>query len=89
MNAPELASLQQVDTGYRELSVAIKESYRGDWDDDVHRSYGRYVKNVEQNAVRIHTVNRQAKQLIKTATSLGVERLSKHADELHRRAETI
>ena len=39
MNAPELASLQKVDTEYRELSVEIKDSYRGDWDDAVHRSY--------------------------------------------------
>lgn len=89
MNAPELASLQKVDTEYRELSVEIKDSYRGDWDDAVHRSYGRYVKNVEQNAIKIRTVNRQARQIIKTATSLGVERLSKHADELYRGATTI
>ena len=89
MKAPDLTSLQKVDTEYRELSAAITESYRGDWDDSVHRSYNRYVKNVEQNSNRIHAVNRQSRQIIKAVASLNVERLSKRADELQREAEIL
>ena len=89
MNVPDLSSLQKVDTEYWEFSIEIKKSYRGDWDDAVHRSYDRFVKNVEQNAAGIRAINGQARQIIKTAASLGVERLSKHADELYREADSI
>jgi len=89
MNASDLSSLEKVDSEFQKLSMAIKESYRGDWDDAVHRSYGLYIKKVEQNATKIRMVNRQASQIIKAAASLGVERLSKNAEELRRETELI
>lgn len=89
MKTYDLTPLKSNDVEYGEAVESVVEYYRGDWDDEIHDSYMRYVKQVQEQSQKIHVIRCKAETLKKEVEGLNVEELKQIADSLCREADSV
>ena len=56
MRTIDLSSLKNNDSEYEKLIDSATDSYKGDWDDQIHDSYLRYLKQIQEQSRTIHVI---------------------------------
>ncbi|MCI8663049.1 MAG: hypothetical protein HFG69_07315 [Hungatella sp.] len=89
MKTYDFTPLKNNDTEYQKITDSVSERYKGDWDDRIHDSYLRYVKQTEELSLKVHIIRCKAETLEKEAEGLKIEELQRKADSLCREADAI
>ena len=89
MKVVDLAPLKSIDTEYEKVYDTVSENYKGDWDDKIHDSYLRYLKQVHENSRKIHVIRCKAETLEKELYGLRVDELKKMSEILCREADSV
>lgn len=89
MRTIDLSSLKNNDSEYEKLIDSATDSYKGDWDDQIHDSYLRYLKQIQEQSRTIHVIRCKAETLEKEAEGLKIEEVRRKADSLCREADSV
>ena len=89
MKDTSFSSLNAIDSEYSKIVASISERYKCDWNDSIHDSYQRYVKQVEEYSQRIHGVRCKAETLQKEVEELRIDELRENAQSLCKEAERL
>ena len=68
----DLTRLINNDTRFKEETNKVEERYRCDWDDVVHDSYLRYVRQQKERAESIHSIRCKAESIVKEVEELKI-----------------
>lgn len=89
MKTINLAPLKSNDAEYRKLSDTVSNQYKGGWDDKIHESYLRYLKQVQENSRKLHVIRCKAEILEKEIEAFKIDELKKRAEALCREADSV
>ncbi len=89
MNEVELSPLRDNEIQFAKLVSDIEVKYNGNWDDAVHDSYGRYVKQVCDYAEGIKVIRQTAENIQREVGELNIPGLVEYVDVLRGEAESI
>lgn len=89
MKEIDVSSLKDIDVQYERLSSQVEEHFKGDWDDPVHDSYGRYVKQVKGCSERLKYIRSRAETLSQEVAALKIDELRNKSDMLCREADLL
>ena len=89
MKTVDLSPIINTDTEYRKYVDSVREHYTCEWDDAVHDSYSRFVKDVEEMSRRIHEIRSKAETLVTGTDALKVDDLIKTAGNLCTEAHAV
>ena len=89
MTTYDFAPLIKNDIEYGKMVETVTRCYKKDWDDKIHDSYLRYVKQVQENFRKIHSIRCKAETLEKEAYDLKTKELQTIAEHLCTEADSI
>lgn len=89
MRTVDLTPLINNDHEYEKAYLNISEKYKCNWDDTVHDSYLRLVKDIQEYSSNIHRIRCKAECLEKEIEALNVDSMMTKADSLCREANSI
>ena len=89
MRTVDLTPLINNDHEYDKAYVNVSEKYKCNWDDSVHDSYLRLVKDIQEYSSNIHRIRCKTESLEKEAEALNVESMMTKAESLCREANSI
>lgn len=89
METVDLSQLKNNDLEYEKIAADLAEHYKCDWDDSVHDSYGRYVKQIQDNSKIVHTIRCKIEILVKEVDAFDIEKLREQAVSLEREVESM
>lgn len=89
MKALDLTSIRDVDIQYEKIVNAVEERFKGEWDDSVHESYGRYIHQLQEMARQVKTIRCKVETIEKEAEDLKTDEIAKSADDLCKEADAI
>ncbi len=89
MKQYDLASLKDNDVEYGKLVDTVELNYKCAWDDKVHDSFLRYVKQVQDYARRVHIIRCKAETLVKELDDLKIDEMRTASDRVCREADSI
>ena len=78
----DLVQLINNDYEYEKAYVNVYDKYKCNWDDSVHDSYLRLVKDIQEYSSNIHRIRCKAESLKKEAEELNVDSMMTKADDL-------
>lgn len=84
-----LSPLKQNSVEYQTLVEKVSQSYKCEWTDDVHESYGMFVKQTQLMSQEINEVYNKSDLIQKEINELKLELMIKKADVLCAEAKTI
>lgn len=89
MSEIDLSPLKENYTQYDSLASVVEEKYKCSWDDVVHDSYERYVKQIREYANEIKTVNDKAESILREIKEMDIPELISHANDLCEEVEEV
>lgn len=89
MKTVDIAPLTNCDHEYEKAFTNVSGKYKCNWDDPVHDSYLRLVKDIQEYSGNIHKIRCKAESLEKEAETLNVDSMMTKADILCREANSI
>lgn len=89
MKTYDLTPLKNNDVEYGKVIESVSEHYKGDWDDKIHDSYLRYVKQVQEQSQKVHYIRCKAETLEKEVEGLKLDELQKRVESLCREANSV
>lgn len=89
MRTVDLTPLINNDHEYEKAYLNISEKYKCNWDDTVHDSYLRLVKDIQEYSSNIHRIRCKAECLEKETEALNVDSMMLKADSLCGEANSI
>lgn len=89
MKQYDLTPLMDNDIEYGKTIEAAEKNYKCAWDDKVHDSFLRYVKQVQDYSRRVHVVRCKAETLEKELDGLRINEMITASDRLCREADSI
>ena len=89
MRTVDLTPLINNDHEYEKAYLNISKKYKCNWDDTVHDSYLRLVKDIQEYSSNIHRIRCKAESLEKEAEALNIDSMMIKADNLCREANSI
>lgn len=89
MKIYDLTPVRNNDVEYKKAAEAVAEHYKGAWDDKIHDSYLRYVKQIQEQSHKVHMIRCKAETLEKEVEGLKIEEQQKKAEGLCREADSI
>lgn len=85
----DLSSLGLLDAEFASRTTALAERFQSEWDDDVHDSFSRYIKQVRDYQNEVHDIRTRTELILKAVEDLGVQDLCEKAMVLCQEVETI
>ncbi len=89
MRTVDLTPLINNDQEYEQAYTTVSEKYKCNWDDAVHDSYLRLVKDIQRYSSNIHRIRCKSESLKKEAEALNIDNMMTKADSLCREANSI
>ena len=89
MEMADITPLINNDGEYRQLADSLSERFNCEWDDVVHDSYERYVKDMGANSEKLHTIRCRAEALAKEVESVNIDELVRESECLCREADEV
>lgn len=89
MREVNITPLIDNDTQYEGLSKTLEDSYKCDWDDEIHDSYSGYVNQVKEIHEGIRSARCKAESFQKEVEDLRVDEAMSKADDLCKEAESV
>ena len=89
MRTVDLTPLINNDHEYEKAYTNVSDKYKCSWDDAIHDSYLRLVKDIQEYSISIHRIRCKAESLEKEAEALNVDSMMTKADGLCREANSI
>ena len=84
-----IASLIKLDEEYQKHTDSVSDCFQCAWDDSVHDSYSLLIKQIKENADKIHTIRQEIETIVSDTECMNIDGLIKRTGELCREAETI
>ena len=85
----DLSPLIQNDIQYEKIVSGIANSYKCDWDDAVHDSYGKYVEQMQTMSKELKIIRTNAEVLVKEIVELKTEEYTMKSNELSEEVNAI
>lgn len=89
MNTVDITPIKEIDVQYEKIVSNLCEKYKGEWDDAVHESYGRYVAQLQELTREVRNIRCKVETLEKEAEELKIEGLIRKAEMLCKEADTV
>lgn len=89
MKTVDITPIKEIDIQYEKAVANLSEKYKGEWDDAVHESYGRYVTQLQELGREVRNIRCKVETLEKEAEELRIDELIRKADSLCREADAI
>lgn len=89
MRTVDLTPLINNDHEYEKAFINVSEKYKCNWDDMVHDSYLRLVKDIQEYSGNIHRIRCKVEGLEKEVKALNVDSMMTKADGMCREANSI
>ncbi len=89
MKTVDLTPLKANDSEYEDLANMIADRYECQWDDDVHESYGQYVKQAQENSRAIHVIRCKSETLLEEIEGLNVDEMVQKTEALCEESEAV
>ncbi len=89
MKLPDISPLKGNEEGFFKNVSDIEEHYKCEWDDPVHDSYHRYVKDNQEYARMISRIRSHAEDIVYYIDKLGIDEFRQQAERLCREADEV
>lgn len=89
MRTVDLTPLINNDHEYEKAYVNVSDKYNCNWNDSVHDSYLRLVKDIQEFSRNIHRIRCKAECLAKETEALNIEGMLAKAESLCGKADSI
>ena len=89
MKAYDFTPLKTNDVEYQNLVASVTEHYIGDWDDRIHESYMKYLKQVAEHSSKVNDIKCKIEAMEKEVCGFKTEELQIRAESLCREADAI
>ena len=78
----DLILLKEIDAEFNTITENVEVEYKGEWDDKIHDSYLRYVKQVQDQSRCIHKIKSQIEEIMEEAQKLDIDDMKRMVDNL-------
>lgn len=89
MKTVDITPIKEIDIQYEKSIANLNEKYKGEWDDAVHESYGRYVSQLQDLSREVRDIRCKVETLEKEAEALQIEELTRKAEMLCKEADAV
>lgn len=89
MKTVDITSIRDIDIQYEKIVSTLGERYKGEWDDAVHESYGRFVNQLYDLSREVKTIRCKVETLEKETEGLKIEELTRKAEILCKEADAV
>ncbi len=89
MKTIDFNALKNNDEIYKQKICNAEESFKGDWNDKVHDSFSRYIRQIKEYSRLLHTLRGKAETLEKEVVEMKIDEVIKRADSLCEEADSI
>lgn len=89
MRTVDLTPLIENDREYEKASSVVSDRFKSNWEDSVHDTYLRFVKEIRGYSDSIHRIRCKTESLAKEAEALNVDGILAKAESLCREANSI
>ncbi len=89
MKHVDLSPIISCDSAYEHASSNLTEKYNSAWDDAVHDSFSRFVRQIQENGRKLHDIRTSAKLLEEAVDAHAVDALQSKSLALAKEAEAL
>ncbi len=89
MKNTDLTPLLANDQEFEKLALQVSDKYKCSWDDELHDSYGIYVKQLQERSREVRSIRCKAELLVKEVEALKLNDQIRTAGNLCREAERV
>lgn len=89
MKTVDITLIRDIDIQYEKSVSNLGEKYKGEWDDAIHESYGRYVTQLQELSREVKSIRCKVETLEKEAEELKIEELARKAEMLCKEADEV
>lgn len=82
MKNVDLSPLKNNDLEYKNIITLLSEIFNGNWDDDIHKSFRLFIKQISDNADSVHRVRSKAELILKEINELNIDEQFKKVIDL-------
>lgn len=85
----DLTPLMEMDTQYEQIILDVVNHFQCDWDDKVHDSYGRLVKQFREYEKQVKAVRLEADKAKHEVEALRINEIDSKTDALCEEARSV
>lgn len=89
MKTVDVTPIRDINIRYEKSVSNLGEKYKGEWDDAIHESYGRYVTQLQELSREVKCIRCKVEVLEKEVEELKIEELVRKAEMLCKEAGEV
>ena len=89
MKTVDVTPIRDINIRYEKSVSNLGEKYKGEWDDAIHESYGRYVTQLQELLREVKCIRCKVEVLEKEVEELKIEELVRKAEMLCKEAGEV